>query len=942
MPGLYTCHFCGRKFRTEQGTVSHTSQSSACKKKRNEQANGHRTHTEHLHSNAPQHDPSIEDGIPGEEFLHDTGRSTIPDPPLQQPNPHRVTVEEVEDEDAGGIPKRLWRGEYPRSSRAGERIRKAHTMFDTLLQQRRAEKIPPESPFSSEEEWELVKWLFATGMSQEDMDKFLHLRLVEKKTQLSFKNKYELLKKMEQLPRSAAEWICNEWEVIGDVPDEMGQMKTEDIELWRRDPVECIRELIGNPVFCEFLKYAPERLLTRMENGEIVIDEMWTADWWWEMQGNLPPGATIAPVILASDKTQLSRFSGDKQAWPSTRSLEIWRVFHHCMAKILEPLKAAARDGVEMVCADGFVRRVHPLIAAYIADHPEQCLVSCCQENFCPKCSVHAKSLGVPDYAIMKDQESVWDIINDKAHGRKTPEFKALGLRLVDPFWRGHPHCDICSCITPDILHQLHKGVFKDHTVSWATDALDGKEDELDRRFKVMPSHPGLRHFKKGISLVSQWTGTEFKHMERVFLGAIAGTASNPAVQRALRAVLDFIYYAHFEAHTNRSLALLDAAWRSFHQHKQVFITLGIREHFNIPKLHAMLHYALSIRRLGSADGFNTEATERLHIDTTKDGYNASNRRDYIKQMAAWLNRQELIARFQRFLDWADSTTTTRTSSGEGGTQEEEEAFSEEEEEDGDVAMRDATDARTEQFKLNSEPPHYLIAKRPPFSRTTVRDLVNSYGCIDFARNLEQFLTSSFLSHPLVVPAATINAQTFPVYHRATVYLAPLRQVSSTYVADTIRARPKQQARPLRRAVPGHFDTVLAWEPGVDIPPGPSLVSPGLRVARVRAIFRLPAIYGGRFKHPLAYVEWYTPFHEPDPTTGMFQVSVSSHNHHRRSSIIPITSIARSCHLIPVFGKAVNRAWTTDNVLDLCKRFFVNPYLRHHDFVLFRYLNHVS
>ena len=30
----------------------------------------------------------------------------------------------------------------------------------------------------------------------------------------------------------------------------------------------------------------------------------------------LPPGATIAPVILASDKTNLSQFRGDKQAWP--------------------------------------------------------------------------------------------------------------------------------------------------------------------------------------------------------------------------------------------------------------------------------------------------------------------------------------------------------------------------------------------------------------------------------------------------------------------------------------------------------------------------------------------------------------------------------------------------------------------------------------------------
>jgi hypothetical protein len=30
----------------------------------------------------------------------------------------------------------------------------------------------------------------------------------------------------------------------------------------------------------------------------------------------LPKGAVIAPVILASDKTSLSQFGGDKQAWP--------------------------------------------------------------------------------------------------------------------------------------------------------------------------------------------------------------------------------------------------------------------------------------------------------------------------------------------------------------------------------------------------------------------------------------------------------------------------------------------------------------------------------------------------------------------------------------------------------------------------------------------------
>ncbi|KAL6302632.1 hypothetical protein BKA93DRAFT_720316, partial [Sparassis latifolia] len=54
---------------------------------------------------------------------------------------------------------------------------------------------------------------------------------------------------------------------------------------------------------------------------------------------------------------------------------------------------------------------------------------------------------------------------------------------------------------------------------------------------------------------------------------------------------------------------------------------------------------------------------------------------------------------------------------------------------------------------------------------------------------------------------------------------------------------------------------------------------------------------------PLAYVEWFTPFYTVDPHTHMHVVSCSTQQHRQFASIVPVTEIIRSCHLIPVWGK---------------------------------------
>lgn len=71
--------------------------------------------------------------------------------------------------------------------------------------------------------------------------------------------------------------------LTGDSVDESGERASETLELWYRNPVECVQELLGNPLFKDYMHYAPTCIRKR-STGKRVFHEAWSAQWWWKAQ----------------------------------------------------------------------------------------------------------------------------------------------------------------------------------------------------------------------------------------------------------------------------------------------------------------------------------------------------------------------------------------------------------------------------------------------------------------------------------------------------------------------------------------------------------------------------------------------------------------------------------------------------------------------------------
>ncbi|KAH7903744.1 hypothetical protein BJ138DRAFT_1020140, partial [Hygrophoropsis aurantiaca] len=207
----------------------------------------------------------------------------------------------------------------------------------------------------------------------------------------------------------------------------------ESFDVYFRDIIQCVKALYGDPEFAQHLVFSPERHYADENQTQRLYHDMHTGKWWWKKQSleQDKPGATIIPILLSSDKTQVTMFR-NKAAYPvymtignlpksirrkpsqhaqillaylpttklehisncASRRRSLANLFHACMSHIVEPLKVAGKEGMSIASGDGVVRRGHPLLACYIGDYPEQLLISGMKTGECPKCDIPRDELG--------------------------------------------------------------------------------------------------------------------------------------------------------------------------------------------------------------------------------------------------------------------------------------------------------------------------------------------------------------------------------------------------------------------------------------------------------------------------------------------------------------------------------------------------------------------
>lgn len=335
------------------------------------------------------------------------------------------------------------------------------------------------------------------------------------------------------------------------------------------------------------------------------------------------------------------------------------RLYHDCVDFIVEPLKTAARIGIMMSDPVGNLRCCYTPLVGFIADTPEERLVSCVTANTSHITMANLDQFGdafrheprtasttlakIMEICSKVDPENVEDYLMEASKHRLNGVNK--------PFWRDWAFAEPSNFLTPEPLHHLHK-FFWDHDMRWSINVLTASE--VDFRFSVLQPQIGFRQFKEGIAKLKQVTGREHREVQRHLICVIAGGAAPKRFVIALRALMDFRYLAQAPVVDSDLCDIISASLKEFHSHKAAIVEAGGRlgkkkrviDNWHIPKLEIFQSVVASIRASGANIQWSADVTEHAHVTEIKNPADSGNNQNYEEQICRHLDRMDKIRRF--------------------------------------------------------------------------------------------------------------------------------------------------------------------------------------------------------------------------------------------------------------------------------------------------------
>ncbi|KAG1876353.1 hypothetical protein F4604DRAFT_1880643 [Suillus subluteus] len=847
------------------------------------------------------------------------------------------------------------------------------------------------TPYANQVDFEVADFLYhCNQMSGGDIDFIFNLwatSLAAHGETLPFTNHVDMYNVIDLTPLGDVPWQSFTSEYNGTLPeDDVPPWMTSEYDVWFWDPRLLMQNILSNPDFKDEFDYAPlqeyDTVKTVLNNGAHRFQDFMSSDWCWKQANFIAEdpntiGSMFVPIILGSDKTTVSVATGHNQYWPVYMSIRNIRnnvqrahrngvvllgflaipttdkestkdahfrkfrhqLLHSSLVKMLESLQPGMTTPEVVRSPDGHFRRAVYGLGPYIADYPEQALFRTGVQS---TCTVPADSLNDGTYG-QRSHDHTEVLVEEFELGVLWDEYGLVGD--IMPFTNYFPRADIHELLSPDILHQLIKGAFKDHIVTWVHKYIEAQysENEANRILDDI-DHRGFK----------QWTGDNSKALMKVYIPAIEGHVP-PEMVLTLQALIDFIYIARHNIIDSNSLNALDDALERFHRHHEIFQTSGVCPNgFNLPRQHSLIHYHKMIRAFGAPNGLCSSITESKHIKAVKEPWQWSSQFEALNQML--LTNQRLDKLAASHIDFANCGMLRGTClsyildklgiNAPAYNAEDIQVQLEDEpiviphlghnnhvnagaDADQDNAAEPEGDAVAGPMVIA----HVDLAKKSGKWTQTKRIypdlLADQIGEPNLMTHIQQFLHDQLRHSDSKSEASADSSSALPELHeKITLYTSAVATFFTPSDISGIGGMRYEHIRAMDtwRNSPGRYDCAfISTDPTAE---GMS----GFDIAQVRLFFS--------FKHdgvyyPCAFVHWFKRVHNSqDENTGMWVVEPETlEDGTRFASVIHLDCIFRAAHLMPVFEYEFVPTYLsyTQTINAFCT-YYVNKYIDHQAF----------